>query len=253
VTVAAVVFDWGGTLTPWHDLDLLDLWLAAARLLAPERADELAAALVEAEREWWVEAVRSGRSGTIEDVVAAATASTGLQVDRALHGGALAAHFEAFTPHTYTDPQAAPLLRALADRGIKTGLLSNTHWPRDWHERILERDGVADLIDARVYTSELAHVKPHPEAFAAVLAELAIVDPATAVFVGDRPHDDIAGAKGVGMRAVLVPNSSVPAYDVEPDATITALSELLPLVDAWAADGPNGMSDPPGDGNSAAS
>ncbi len=233
--VEAVVFDWGGTLTPWHDLDLLDLWLAAARLLAPERADELAAALVRAERDWWDEAVRTGRSGTIEDVVAAAAVATGLEIDRALHAGALAAHFEAFTPHTYTDPEAAPLLRALADRGIRTGLLSNTHWPREWHERILERDGMVDLLDARVYTSELTHVKPHPEAFAAVLGELGVGDPGGAVFVGDRPHDDIAGAKGVGMRAVLIPNNRVPAYDVEPDATISALSELLPLVDAWSA------------------
>ena len=236
MTVEAVVFDWGGTLTPFHDLDLLDLWLAAARLLAPERADELAAALVGAEREWWAEAVRSGRSGTIDDVVAAATASTGLLIDRALHGGALAAHFDAFTPHTYTDPQAAPLLRALTDRGIKTGLLSNTHWPREWHERILERDGVADLLDARVYTSELTHVKPHREAFEAVLSELAVQDPARAVFVGDRPHDDIFGAKAMGMRAVLLPNDYVPGYDVEPDATISALSELLPLVDDWSAE-----------------
>ncbi len=236
MTIEAVVFDWGGTLTPFHDLDLLDLWFAAARLLAPERADQLAAALVDAEREWWAEAVRSGRSGTIDDVVAAATASTGLLVDRALQEGALAAHFEAFTPHTYTDPQAAPLLRALAARGIKTGLLSNTHWPRDWHERILTRDGVADLLDARVYTSELTHVKPHREAFEAVLSELAVQDPARAVFVGDRPHDDIFGAKAMGMRAVLLPNAYVPRYDVEPDATISALSELLPLVDAWLSE-----------------
>ena len=233
MTVEGVIFDWGGTLTPWHDLDLLDLWLAAARLLAPERAEELAAALVAAERAWWTERVRTGRSGTIEDVVAAAAAATGVQIDRALHAGALDAHFEAFTPHTYTDPEAEPLLRALADRGIRTGLLSNTHWPPEWHERILERDGVAGLLDARVYTSELAHVKPHPEAFAAVLGKLGVSDPGNAVFVGDRPHDDIAGAKGVGMRAVLIPNSRVPAYDVEPDATISALSQLLALVDAW--------------------
>ncbi len=30
VTVHAVVFDWGGTLTSHHTVDLLDLWRAAA-------------------------------------------------------------------------------------------------------------------------------------------------------------------------------------------------------------------------------
>jgi len=234
VTVAAVIFDWGGTLTPWHDLDLLDLWLAAARLLAPERAEQLASELVETERSFWRQAVRTGRSGTIEDVVAAATAATGTEVDAALHSRALAAHFEAFTPHTVTDPDAASVLAALRANGVRTGLLSNTHWPRDWHERILARDGVAELLDARVYTSELAHIKPYPDVFREVLRRLSVDDPATAVFVGDRPYDDIFGAQRLGMRAVLRPNDGVPAYDVVPDATISGLSELLPLIEKWA-------------------
>jgi putative hydrolase of the HAD superfamily len=28
-TVSAVVFDWGGTLTPWHSVDPVQAWLAA--------------------------------------------------------------------------------------------------------------------------------------------------------------------------------------------------------------------------------
>lgn len=233
MTVTAVVFDWGGTLTPWHDVDLLDLWLAAARQLAPDRAPELAAGLIRAERNFWAEAMDSQCSGTIEDIVRAAARETGVDVDPALHGGALDAHFEAWTPHTYTDPAAAPLLVALREMGLRIGLLSNTHWPRAWHERILERDGVAELFDARVYTSELPYVKPHPSAFATVLAQLEVAQPGTAVFVGDRPFDDISGAKGAGMRAVLMPDSRVPAYDVEPDATIGSLADLLPLVQGW--------------------
>jgi putative hydrolase of the HAD superfamily len=59
-------------------------------------------------------------------------------------------------------------------------------------------------------------------------------DPAGCVFVGDRPYDDVHGAKGAGMRAVLVPNSDVPAFDdAAPDAVITRLSELTRHLDAW--------------------
>ena len=94
---------------------------------------------------------------------------TGLDVDAAVHDAALEAHLDAWTPHTITDPEAAPLLSALRERGIRIGLLSNTHWPRRWHEHWLDRDGVLDLIDVRVYTSDLPHTKPHPEAFRAVL------------------------------------------------------------------------------------
>jgi hypothetical protein len=37
------------------------------------------------------------------------------------------------------------------------------------------------------------------------------------------------------MRAVLVPNSDVPAFDAAvPDAVITGLAELMPYIDVWA-------------------
>lgn len=234
--ICAVIFDWGGTLTPFHNVDLLDLWRVAADILAPDRAAELADALADSERAWWDAAVLTGRSGTTADLIAAAATATGIDIDAALHDEALTAHLEAWTAHTLTDPQAAPLLRALRARGLRTGLLSNTHWPRSWHERWLERDGILDLLDARVYTSELEYVKPHAPAFRAALDAVGVADPSRVVFVGDRPHDDISGAQAMGMRTVLVPNSIVPTYDVVPDATIIRLSELLPLVEGWLSD-----------------
>lgn len=235
IGIKAVIFDWGGTLTPFHTLDLLDLWRAAARVLAagdPDRIELVAAALAEAERDWWVGVGATGRSGTTADVLAAAARQTGFDLDAVLHEAALEAHLNAWTPHTITDPDAAPLLRALRERGIRTGLLSNTHWPRAWHERWLERDGVLSLLDARVYTSDLEHTKPHPEAFRAILDALD-VEPAEAVFVGDRPVDDISGAKAIGMRAILVPRSDVPDHPVEPDARVSRLPDVLTLVDGW--------------------
>jgi putative hydrolase of the HAD superfamily len=233
--VDAVVFDWGGTLTPFHTVDLLDLWREAARVMAPddpEQIERVAAALAAAERDWWLSVGSTGRSGTTAQVFEAAARASGLDVDAALHDAALIAHLEAWTPHTVTDPEAAPLLSGLRERGIKIGLLSNTHWPREWHERWLERDGVLDLIDERVYTSDLEHTKPHPQAFRAVLGALG-VEAESAVFVGDRPIDDISGAKALGMRAVLIPNSAVPEHPIEPDARIQSLSELLPIIDRW--------------------
>jgi putative hydrolase of the HAD superfamily len=230
----AVVFDWGGTLTPFHALDLEDLWAVAARILAPDRVRDLTAALLDAEREYWERVQSEGGmvSATLDELLALAFERTGVAIEAAVRERALEAHLEAWTPHTLTDPDAAPLLRGLRERGIRTGLLSNTHWPRHWHERILARDGVLDLIDVRVYTSELRHTKPHAEAFRAVLGPLG-VRPEDAVMVGDRPYDDISGAKALGMRAVLRPNDLVPGAPVSPDATIAGLAELLPLVDGW--------------------
>ena len=66
------------------------------------------------------------------------------------------------------------------------------------------------------------------------MAALGVDDPAACVFVGDRPYDDIHGAKSAGMRAVLIPNSAVPPFEAAvPDAVITRLPELLPLIDDW--------------------
>ena len=43
-------------------------------------------------------------------------------------------------PHTLTDPEVAPLFEALPGcDGIRVGVLSNTVWPRSWHEEPARR------------------------------------------------------------------------------------------------------------------
>ncbi len=85
-----------------------------------------------------------------------------------------------------------------------------------------------------MYTSEIPWVKPHHEAFRAAMRAVGVADPQTCVFVGDRPYDDVHGAKSAGMRAVLISNSDVPGYEAaEPDAVITRLAELPGHIDRW--------------------
>ena len=142
-------------------------------------------------------------------------------------------HLDSWTPHIAHDPDAVPTLTALRDAGHKIGLLSNTHWPRAFHEHFLERDGLDALIDVRCYTSEMARTKPHAEAFHTVLDQLGVSDPTRAVFVGDRPYDDIFGAQQLGMRAVLRPNAMVPDYDVKPDAVIHRPPRAARISSKW--------------------
>jgi putative hydrolase of the HAD superfamily len=231
--VEAVVFDWGGTLSTFVSAELVDAWRLAARHLAPDREDELTARLVAVEEEFWQTTSTHQRSGTLAQLLGAATAELGLDVAEALLEEAAVRHLDAWTPHVRHDPDAAPTLAALKSRGLRIALLSNTHWPRSFHERFLDRDGLAELIDARLYTSEMEFQKPHPAPFEAALDALGVRDPRRAVFVGDRPWDDIVGARGIGMRAVLRRNPSVPDHDIEPDALIQQLSELIPLIDDW--------------------
>jgi putative hydrolase of the HAD superfamily len=227
VAVEAIIFDWGGTLTPWHTVDHEALWNAVCEPHFPAgQAAEAALAILAAEQEMWLTAEREHRSATMDHVFERAGVASS--------AGLLASYSRAWEPHTFTDPQAADLFARLRERGIKIGVLSNTMWPRSWHEEIFRRDGVLDLIDGAVYSSEIDWTKPHPEAFRAAMAAVGASDPAACVFVGDRPFDDVHGAKGAGMRAILIPHSDVPPYEgAAPDAVIQQLSELTSVIEAW--------------------
>ena len=224
MTVEAVIFDWGGTLTPWHSVDSLGSWLAAVG------DEQQAARLQAAEQAVWLRCIDEHRSARIEDVFVEAGVEPTPQM--------LAGFHEWWEPHTYLDPDVEPLFAGLHERGIRIGVLSNTIWPGTEHDRIFERDQVLSLIHGAVYSSEIDWVKPHPMAFRAALDAVGVDDPGRAVFVGDRPFEDVHGAQQAGMKAVLVPHSDIPAVQLrpvenEPDAVIQRLLDLLPLVDQW--------------------
>ena len=169
-------------------------------------------------------------SATLADIFAHA----GLTHDDDL----LHAYRDFWEPHTLTDPDVLPLLSRLKVDGLKVGVLSNTVWPRDWHEDFFRRDGVLELLDGAVYTSEVPWTKPAPEAFRAAMDAVGVADPAACVFVGDRLFDDIWGASNVGMRTVLVPHSEIPEQQVghsigEPDAVAHRLRDVHEIVAAW--------------------
>jgi len=134
-----------------------------------------------------------------------------------------------------------PLFEGLHAAGIKVGVLSNTMWPREFHEQVFRRDGVLHLVDGAVYTSETPVGKPHADAFALALTAVGVDDASRAVFVGDRPWDDVHGAQVVGMRAIWVPHSDIPAHqqvavEVVPDAVVQSIGEVLDVVLAWSAE-----------------
>jgi putative hydrolase of the HAD superfamily len=65
--------------------------------------------------------------------------------------------------------------------------------------------GLCDAFDVVVFSDELGrrYRKPHPAPFRAALAGLC-VDPREALFVGDRPDKDVAGAAAAGMACIRV-------------------------------------------------
>ena len=238
--VRAVIFDWGGTLTPWHDVDLTAAWYAYTSVYDPRRAASLAAELFAAEIERWQmqhHSAGGAGAGRLDQVLL----DCGIDITSGRHHAAMAAYLEFWDPHTHADPDAVPLLEALRARAIRVGVLSNTLWPRDHHEAVFERDGLLHLIDGAVYSSELPVGKPHQDAFITALDAVGVTDPSRAVFVGDRAWDDVHGAQQVGMRAILVPHSDIPdeqrgPVEGTPDAIVHRLGEVLDHVDRWNAE-----------------
>ena len=229
--IEAVIFDWGGTLSTFAtSVSARELWAAAAAPLAPHcafPAARIAELLAAVEDEFWDRtADPKPRSGTLAGLVAEAHRRLGGRAPPEALGAACAAYLGAWAPHIEHDAGAVPALRALRAAGVRTAMLSNTHWPRSFHERFLARDGLAGLLGARVYTCELEWMKPHPAAFGAALRAAGVDDPARALYVGDRPRDDIFGARRAGLRTALRPNPLVPAFGVEPDLGIAGLPEL---------------------------
>jgi putative hydrolase of the HAD superfamily len=100
----------------------------------------------------------------------------------------------------------APVLSELAGSGFRLGLISNTHRCLTSFQ---EHFDLAGLISAAISSSEYGYNKPHPSIFRTAL-RLLQVKPEEAVMVGDNLRQDIEGALGVGMGAVLVCRSGTP-------------------------------------------
>jgi putative hydrolase of the HAD superfamily len=112
---------------------------------------------------------------------------------------------------------ALPTLRALRERGLKIGVVSNSS--RDVREFARHH---ALQIDAGISSFHHGKTKPHEAIFRAVL-ELLAVEPEEALMVGDTIDADIEGPLAIGMQAVLLDR-----YGLHPEFAprIESLSEL---------------------------
>lgn len=69
--------------------------------------------------------------------------------------------------------------------------------------QILEHYGLLEHFSGFVFSDEIGCSKPHPRMFAEA-ARLASCEVGEIVHIGDREHNDIAGPKDLGARAVLL-------------------------------------------------
>lgn len=128
-------------------------------------------------------------------------------------------------------PDTIEVLDALREAGYKIGLVTNSSMPMWMRDLELEAFGLIDYFDARVTSGDARYLKPHPAIYRRIL-DLLDLKPAQALFVGDSPAHDIAGANEAGLISVLIdpPHLERARNGVAPDFVITRLSELLPIL-----------------------
>lgn len=127
------------------------------------------------------------------------------------------------------------VLEELRRRDYKIGLVTNSIFPMWMRDVELEEYDILQYLDARITSGDVGYLKPHPEIYERIL-EMLEVRPEQAVFVGDRPENDIAGANEAGLTSVLIapPHLERELNGVVPDYTISSLSDLLPLLEELA-------------------
>lgn len=121
--------------------------------------------------------------------------------------------------------------RALDELSInyKLGLISNfTHAPVV--EEAIRALELSRYFSVVLISDEVGLRKPHPAIFRTALERL-VVRAEEAVFIGDSPKEDVEGAKGVGMKAILVLSQFFTIEDLrsvsaKPDLIVERLCDL---------------------------
>ena len=128
--------------------------------------------------------------------------------------------FAANSATLYDD--AVPTLQRFRDEGFKLAIVSNWDTPL---EPLTERLGIADYFDAIIASHDVRvrSEKPDPHIFNSALAAVG-VSAEEVVHVGDTYAADIVGAKGVGIRPILLDRDGTQTGRWQ--ETIQSLAEL---------------------------
>jgi putative hydrolase of the HAD superfamily len=229
-----VLFDYGRTLVTFEypTEDLLEVMRgfrplieAALGVPAPEAEAILEDVLLPLER-----IVGSMSEDEVEymNVYRACWTQAGMALPDGLLHDILDAEQQCWDRAVTLDPDALQVLSWLGAHGIKRGVCSNAPFPPEMMRRQVDANGVGEMVDAVVFSSEVGRRKPAPEVYRAALDAIG-VDARHALFVGDRVREDYEGPRAVGMRAVIF---TAHAEEPPPEGvpTIASLSEIPRLL-----------------------
>ena len=149
----------------------------------------------------------------------------------------LATHKRELSKAIVFPPHHGPLLRSLQPR-YRLAVVSNFDYTPT-AMGVLEREGIAGLFETIVVSDEVGWRKPKALIFEEACRRLSI-EPAQALFVGDRADIDVVGAQAVGMPVAWINRGGepLPPGIAPPDFEIRDLAELEGIL-ARASQGPS--------------
>lgn len=186
------------------------------------------------------EAWRSGRGNLLAPnlgvILVEAAEMLGAPSGKLTAKGCLEAYDWRAVPGTVLFPEVLETLALIRQQGIKTAIVTNAYQPMWLRDIEIQGHGLLQYFpECRISAADVGYLKPHPAIFQVALKQLG-VSPAEAVFVGDNPVADIAGAQAVGLQTVLRVTHPVPPLLsglIIPDGAINSLYELPAVLDGW--------------------
>ena len=213
--IEAVVFDLDGTLLDRRrsfERFVRDQWERFADSLQAADQEQYVQTLIELDRDGY-----APRKSLFTDVIMRFNLPSGL-------AGTLRDDYRAGFPSAcvlFSD--AVQTLSRLRTSGLKLGLITNGS--TRMQGRKLECLALSAMFDTILISEAEGISKPDRQIFHRALARLS-TNAAQAVFVGDHPEVDVAGARAAGMQAIWRRDSGVSRV-VEADGVIDELSDLL--------------------------
>ncbi len=139
----------------------------------------------------------SGRFGSAEATLRWVCEQAGVRPPEDALRAAVASRLRAVRADTRLRDEAVPTLRALRERGVRTGVISDCT-----HELplFLPELAVAPLLDVRIFSVQLGCCKPDVALYLAACTRLGL-HPRDCLFVGDGGSQELTGARRAGMSA----------------------------------------------------
>jgi len=123
---------------------------------------------------------------------------------------------------------ALPCLDALLEAvpGVRFGVVTNAELP--FQTAKMDATGLSERIELTIASGDVGVAKPHPRIFRAACERFG-VDPADAVYVGDRLDTDAIGAASAGLGGVWLDRKGMAGDDEKARAAASAVRIIASL------------------------